>query len=234
MLRRRGVPDSGDRAARRLRRAACCIVLAVVACRVQAQPAPDPLALPQAYPPGTTSPVPEVADELRGKELVRALRGGGYLLFMRHAQAGDTRPDCPEEAVLTGTGEVQARAVGAAMRQLRLPVAAVQVSETCRARDTGNLLGLGPVSINAALNPGSIRGRPYDFSQKFSYLLVPPPAGSNLVLVSHVHDAPTRQDRVLIELAEIVVYRARTGARAVPVARIPAGAWNALIGAAAN
>ena len=242
MLRRGGAQSRGNVEASALRppRWAAqfllfsCLVLRPVIVLAQAAAPADPMALPPAYPANITSPVPATADELHGKELLRALRGGGFLLFMRHAQAGDTRANCPDEAVLTEVGESQARTVGAAISQLKLPVMAVQASETCRARETANLLGVAPVAANPALNPGSIRGKPYDFLQKFSYLLVPPPSGSNLILVSHVQEAPTREDRILIELAEIVVYRAKAGTRAVPVARIPARAWKSLIAADAS
>ncbi len=235
MPRVRAAPISGRADGRgaasicNLWRVVLCACLVLSWASVRAQSALDPLTLPPAYAPDVTSPVIDPVDELRGKALLRAVRGGGYLLFMRHAHAGATLPACPDEASLTPAGETQARAVGAAIVQLKLPMLLVQSSQTCRSRDTAKLLGLGPVLENPALNPGSIRGKPYDFAQKFRFLLQPPPQGGNLILVSHVHDAPTRQDRILIDLAEVVVYRAQVGTRALPVARITPGAWNALL-----
>jgi len=185
--------------------------------------------LPIVYPPGITSPAIDPTVELQGAALLDALRAGGLILFMRHAQTGDPTPECPNESGLTPIGGLQSRIVGSALRRLKLPIQPLQASETCRARDTAVQLGLGAVEVNPELNPGSIKGRPYDYAQKFKFLMTLPPTGKNSLLVSHVHEAPVKEDRILIELAEVVVYRPRPGQRALAIARIPVAAWSTLL-----
>ena len=60
------------------------------------------------------------------------------------------------------------------------------------------------------------------------YLLQIPPTGSNLLLVSHVQGSRTPADVILIEPAELVVYRGVGLGKAEPLARIPLGAWKEL------
>jgi len=193
-----------------------------------AQPTEAPPVLPIGYAAGISSPDIDPAVELKGQQLLSALRAGGLVLFMRHAHISDPRPACPEEGGLTALGEQQARWVGAAILRLRLPVASVQTSAMCRARDSALLMGLGEAVVNPELNPSAGRDSGYDHSRRFAYLNRQSPAGTNIVLVSHVQGTPIKQDNILIELAEIIFYRPVVGARSVLVARIPES-WQGLI-----
>ena len=194
-----------------------------------AQSLVEPVQLPLAYSSGISSPVIDPALELKGQPLLDALRSGGLVLFMRHAHTSDPRPACPDEGGLTSVGEQQARWVGAAIKRLRVPIALVQASALCRAKDTAMLLGLGEVTVNAELNPGAVRDSGYDHARRYVYLNRQPPANANVLLVSHVQGTPVKQDNILIELAEVVVYRPVTGGRPAPVARIPVSSWQALL-----
>ena len=62
-----------------------------------AQPAGGAVEIPRAYSDDVTAPVIDAALELKGAALLQALRAGGYILFMRHAQASDPKPACPDE-----------------------------------------------------------------------------------------------------------------------------------------
>ena len=197
-----------------------------------AQSLMEPARLPLAYASGISSPAIDPALELKSQHLVDALRAGGLVLFMRHAHTGDPRPACPDEGGLTQFGEQQARWVGAAIKRLRLPIAAVQASALCRAKDTAMLLGLGEVTVNAELNPGAVRDGTYDQARRFAYLNRQPPPNTNVFLVSHVQGTPVKPDNILIEIAEIVVYRPVNGGRPLPVARIPVSSWQSLIASA--
>ncbi|MEO7941521.1 MAG: histidine phosphatase family protein [Burkholderiaceae bacterium] len=186
-------------------------------------------AAPIAQPPPAMAPFVDSVRALRGADLLRELRAGGYLLYMRHAFAGPPQPVCPGEAALTEEGQSQARQVGAALRALRVPVSRIEASRTCRTQDTARLLDLGPVTVNPDLDPASLRVPVADFGEQFKYLLRRPPEGGNWLMVSHVQGAPDPQDRILIGYAEIVVYRFEDGPRALPLARIPLQAWPRLI-----
>src|SRR5215831_18556677 len=70
------------------------------------------------------------ARELAGPALLAALRGGGYVLFFRHAatdfgQNDDNMTgyeDCSTQRNLTDKGRADARAIGTELRTLAIPV----------------------------------------------------------------------------------------------------------------
>lgn len=71
----------------------------------------------------------------------------GDILLLRHAHApgvGDPPDfvlgDCRRQRNLDAAGRAQARRIGAALRALALPVAAVRTSRWCRARETAELI----------------------------------------------------------------------------------------------
>jgi phosphohistidine phosphatase SixA len=88
-----------------------------------------------------------------------ALKRPGALVVMRHALApgtGDpanfTLGDCSTQRNLDDRGRAQARAIGDAFRERGIAVDRVLSSEWCRARETAELLALGPVEAFAPLN----------------------------------------------------------------------------------
>ena len=141
------------------------------------------------------------AQELAGATLVKALRGGGYNIYFRHTTtnwdqddhvdvAGDWRSCDPQEMrQLSPQGRDMARRIGAAMTELRIPVAHVLSSEYCRAAETAQLLNLGPVTQTSDIvnlrsaeftggNDAAVRRAQAVLSQA-------PAAGSNTVIVGH-------------------------------------------------
>lgn len=88
-------------------------------------------------------PCPALADSA----LLGALREGGLVIFLRHAETGSSAPDqagavlgdCTTQRNLDATGRAQAVAIGAAMRQLDIPVTRVLASPFCRAMETAAL-----------------------------------------------------------------------------------------------
>ncbi len=191
----------------------------------------DPAAAAQAVrvPPPTVDP----AKELKGTALVEALRKGGYVLYMRHAETGTVTPGCTQSN-LTANGEEMARTVGAAIRKLKLPFAAIYASELCRAQDTARLLDLGPVSITPDLNPPGVHPGVDVATLRKKRLSEVPAAGSNTLLVAHMVGAPKFEDWIHMEMAEVAVYRPDSHGDSEPVARIPLARWEELIKAAEN
>lgn len=199
--------------------------LGLACCGAAAQAADSPGA---AFPASHSPPIIDPARELKGRELVDALRKGGFVLYMRHAQAGSALPPCAA-SVLTPSGEEQARLVGSALRELKIPVGAVFASQTCRAQDTARALGLGEALVTEDLNPAGLP-RGFDaLAARGRRLAQMPPEGTNTVLVSHMHGAPRREEWIHIALCEIAVYRPDGKGGVEAVARIPAEAWQELI-----
>jgi len=216
----------------------CLTAFAAWASCVQAQsPSPEATAAsvtppPAAAPAPAALPLVDPAKELKGMALIEALRLGGFVLYMRHAETGDVTEKCIHSN-LSAKGEEQARQVGAALRELKIPVGKVRASEPCRTGDTARLLGLGNVELIEDLNP--MPPRPgYDIgAARTRRLAESPAAGTNTLLVSHLHGSLKKEEWLHLEMNEIIVFRPDGNGHAEPVARIRLQAWPALIQAMA-
>jgi phosphohistidine phosphatase SixA len=148
---------------------------------------------------------PAFQNKLNGAELVRALRGGGYIIFFRHGQTEVDYADqvfarmghCVTQRPLSERGWQQARAIGKAIQALRIPVGRVIASEYCRAWQTADL-AFGRYEKQAGLNFAPAEEyTPAQIAQMKTaitpFLSTPPAPGSNTVLVGHddVFDAAT-------------------------------------------
>ena len=93
-----------------------------------------------------------------------ALRRGGYVLYFRHAatdmsknDAGMTSfDDCPTQRNLVDRGRDDARAIGAAIRALGIPIGKVRASPFCRTVETAEL-AFGRAEKTAEARGGPVR-----------------------------------------------------------------------------
>ncbi len=88
-----------------------------------------------------------------------ALSVPGAVAIMRHARAPGTGDpanfrlgDCATQRNLDAAGRAQARAIGESLRAAGIGFDAVLTSEWCRCRETAELLDLGAVAPEPALN----------------------------------------------------------------------------------
>jgi phosphohistidine phosphatase SixA len=130
-------------------------------------------------------------------EWISALRGGGYVIVIRHGATptdqADTDPlhleNVDKQRQLNDAGRAQARAMGEAMHKLKIPVGEVNTSKFNRAVETGKLLGYGEVKPSIDFAEGGLvvpvieNNRRAQALRKFVATL--PPAGTNVVLVTH-------------------------------------------------
>jgi hypothetical protein len=180
-------------------------------------------------PEGPPQPVVNSANELKDAALIDALRGGGYVLYMRHALQIPPTSEVCDKSSLTELGEAQARKAGAALRELKIPIGAVKSSQPCRSQDTARLLDLGKVEVTEDLNPiGGAKGVEMLAARK-RRLAEAPAARTNTILVSHVQGGRKPEDRIQLEIAEIIVFRPDGKGDSLPVARIRLEAWDDLI-----
>lgn len=190
------------------------------------------------------APLIDPAKELKGLAIVAALRKGGYNLYMRHGTATDgsdslnllTTPNwwdnCDIQRRIVEEGREQARKVGAALRQLNVPIALVKASQFCRVRDTAMLLNAGKIDITEALNHAVGQRPGFDINAaRFAELAKAPPKNQNVLLVSHTHGSPRAEERVMTQIAEaeIIMYAPDGKGGAEPVARIPLSEWDNLL-----
>ncbi len=216
----------------------CRSLIACVACALMipvagAAPGQDPVnpspALPATLGQPQALPLVDAAKELRGMALVDALRKGGFVLYMRHAlQIAPTEGAC-KGSNLQPKGEADARAVGDAIRALRIPVGRLLSSEPCRNIDTAKLLDFGNVEITVDLNPGGSSPGFDHGAARTRRLAEMPPADSNTILVSHLHGSRNRSEWLHLETAEIIVFRPDGKGSSEPVARIRVEDWEKLL-----
>lgn len=139
-----------------------------------------------------------------GTALLEAMRRGGLMMVLRHMEADDgsddfAHPDfwrdCAKQRGLSRQGLSDARAVGAAMRRLGLPVGRVVSSPLCRAHRCAEALGLGDVHVDERASyyeKWAADGmEPGPFIAAYREVLhEPPPTGTTTVVVTHAQRVP--------------------------------------------
>ena len=134
-------------------RGAMAAAALVIAAATQAQ-------TPASAAGGERSSAPTPASELKGAALLQALRRGGYVIYFRHTatdfskrdDAMKSYDDCDNQRLLSPQGREDARRIGEAIRELKLPVGEVFASPMCRTMDHARLtFGRAPPRPEVAL-----------------------------------------------------------------------------------
>ena len=182
---------------------------------------------------------------LSGQELIAALRDGGYSLYFRHAatdwsqddqvrQDGDwTSCDGAHMRQLSDDGRETARAVGAAIRALEIPVGEVLASPYCRTLETARLMRLGAVQpttevINMRV-ADRFGGTQAVIASARRLLATVPAGGTNRVIVAHGNVARDATP-VYPDEAEAVIFRPDGQGGFDLVGRLTPAQWSALAG----
>ena len=186
--------------------------------------------------------LPTVQSAQAQAEWINAARQGGHVIIFRHGAThrdqADTDPlniaNVAKQRQLNDQGRALAKSIGESMRKLKLPVGQVHTSMFYRAVETGTLLGFGPVTSSADFTEGGQVVSPIENDRrtaamrKFAATL--PPAGTNVVLVSHkpnIMDA-FGKDWFDVREGEASVFKP-DGTGYKLVARVLAGDWDKLV-----
>jgi phosphohistidine phosphatase SixA len=171
--------------------------------------------------------------------LLPALQKGGYVLYVRHPMTNEDQADTDPlhldniqaQRQLSDEGREQAKALGAAWRTLEIPVDHVLSSRFHRAQEAAGLMDVGEVSTSTDVTEGGLVVSPKENKRRALALAVllstPPPAGSNVVIVSHkpnLQDAAGKEFGDLGE-GEAVVFRPLGEGKFEVVARVPSQLW---------
>jgi phosphohistidine phosphatase SixA len=174
------------------------------------------------------------------------VRRGGYVIVIRHgatfSNQADTDPlniaNVAAQRQLNDQGRAQAKAMGEAMRALKIPVGTVVTSMFQRAVDTGTLLGFGEAKSTFDVTEGGLVVTPDENTRRTQALRklagTPPAAGSNLVIVTHkpnIIDA-FGKDWFDVREGEASVFQPDGQGGYKPVVRIKADEWSNLAKAA--
>jgi broad specificity phosphatase PhoE len=167
--------------------------------------------------------------------LLAELRNGGYVLYFRHTSTDFSRDDarsqsdddCDNQRPLADRGRSEARAVGAAIRELGIPVGSVLASPRCRTMETA-ILAFGRAEKTAAVRGGPAQPEQADRYAGLRQLLatrVEP--GANLVISSHGNPFYAVAGKPYLAEGEGAVVRP-LGEDFEVVARIRVDGWAAL------
>ena len=191
------------------------------------------LALLSAIPAVARDAVPD--GDLGGAQLLAELRKAGYVLYFRHASTdfsqNDERmksyDDCAGQRNLVDKGRAEARAAGAAIRDLKIPIGRVLASPFCRTVETAQLIfgraeKMNEVRGGPALPAGSDR-----YAELRKILSTPVAGGTNLVVVSHGNPFYSVAGPPYLAEGEAAILKP-LGADFRIVARVRVDGWEAL------
>lgn len=142
--------------------------------------------------PGLVLAAPALAST---PDWVGTLRGGGFVLYMRHAITDRSQVDTGRlgdragQRNLSAAGIAQAQALGEAMARLRIPLRPIRSSPVFRASDTAALMARGaPVDVTMELVADDYTADvPGAIASARRAMGTPPPAAWNALLVGHIH-----------------------------------------------
>ena len=183
-------------------------------------------------------------------ELISSLRQGGYVLIFRHTATDDSQKDVypfkfddmSAQRQLSDKGRDMARQIGAAMKDLAIPIGDIYTSRLNRAVEAGTLISgheVKPVDALTDSSNASASGmaNPTGTNAKAGQAVrqlvdAPPKPGTNTVLVTHktnIADA-FGKDAGDVQEGEAFVYKASASGPATFAGRIKIADWSAKAG----
>ena len=176
-----------------------------------------------------------------GTALLEAMRRGGRLMVFRHMEAGegsddfsaeDFWRDCGKQRGLSPQGRADAQVVGAAVRELGLPVGRVVSSPLCRARRCAEALELGEVLVDERASyfekwaADGLDSGPFVAAYR-ELLAEPPEHGTNTVVVTHAQRDPYVLHPVFdwMEQGSCAVFEPRAGGGLDLLGLVRVGDW---------
>jgi hypothetical protein len=211
-----------------------CLAMLPAAAVAQSVPDPDAAQMPPPAPRSSAA-----VRNLAPAQILAELMRGGHVIYFRHTSTdfaqNDTRSksfdDCANQRNLTDTGRAQARAIGAAIRQLKLPIDKILASPMCRTLETARL-ALGKPQPDPAMRGAPL---PVAASERYAVLnkifTTPYPRGANLAIASHGNPFYGVAGPPYLAEGEAAVIRGLGNDDFEIVARIRVDDWPALINA---
>ena len=174
--------------------------------------------------PQYTNPSINPSTELKGDALVEALRRGGYVLYLRHTENDTITEEC-NVSNLSDRGTQEAIRLGQALRAMKLPIGKILSSDICRVRDTARLLDVGNFEIVEDLSNDPKRSGRDVHAARMRLLATLPPARTNLLLVSHMHAGNSIEQKMELDLGEVIVFQPDGKGGSDAIARIRIDDW---------
>lgn len=174
--------------------------------------------------------------DMAPQELLATLRAGGLVVYFRHTstdfgqsdEAMTSFDDCGKQRNLTDKGRDEARAIGAAIKQLAIPTGTVLSSPLCRTTQTAQL-AFGRSEKSMDLRGGAVSDDPQRYQALRKQLGTKPKASTNTILVGHGNPFRSIAGGPHLSEGEAVVLQPLGDDRFEIVARIPVDAWQPLL-----
>lgn len=178
---------------------------------------------------GTASAAPL----LEGKPLATALAGGGYVILMRHANSTEKPPGRDEiapgnvghERQLTKEGQASARAMGEALKRLKIPLGKVLSSTAYRALETARLADFPePHTYDDLSETGKSPERTASLRAEVALV---PEAVTNTVMITQVANiaAAFGEDAKNLGEGDALIYRPDGQGKVALVAKVKIDDW---------
>jgi hypothetical protein len=191
----------------------------------------------QGVPPPAPGRSALPAKPVSGPELLGELRKGGYVVYFRHTSTDFSRDDarsksdddCDNQRPLTDQGRAEARQIGAAIRELKIPVGQVLASARCRTMETAMLaFGKAEKSSEARSGPRAT-GDADRYAPLHTLFSTPRARGTNVVVAGHGNPFYATAGAPYLAEGEAAVIRP-LGTDFEVVARVRHDAWRELGG----
>lgn len=172
-------------------------------------------------------------------EIVSKLRGGGYVIVLRHGAThndqADTDPlnfdNVAKQRQLNDKGRADARALGDVFRRASVPLGRVYSSRFQRAVETARLVAGREPEATADISEGGLVVNPNENNRRTQALraliAAAPDAGTNTLVVTHrpnILDALGR-DWFDIREGEASIFKPDGAGGYTPVGRVQIGQW---------
>lgn len=189
----------------------------------------------EAPPKPATGRNANPARVLSSPALLSELRKGGYVIYFRHTSTDFSRDDarsksdddCDNQRPLTDRGRAEAREIGAAFRELKIPVARVLASARCRTMETAMLaFGKAEKSLEARAGPASANNEDR-YAPLRAVLSTPVKPGGNVLITGHGNPFVAIAGAPYLQEGEAAVIRP-LGKDFEIIARVRHEAWRAL------
>ncbi len=196
---------------------------------------PAPAQQFQGVPPPAPGRSALPAKPVAGAELLSELRKGGYVIYFRHTSTDFSRDDvksrgdddCDNQRPLTDKGREEARQIGAAFKELKIPVGRVLARARCRTMETA-LLAFGKPEPSSEARAGPASPSYEDrYAPLRALLSTPVKPGANLVIASHGNPFYAVAGAPYLAEGEAAIVRP-LGKDFEIIARVRHDAWRAL------
>lgn len=118
------------------------------------------MAAAPAVPPEALPAAPAFVEKPITIELLNQIRKGGFILYLRHGNTDNSRPDrvpsvdlndCATQRLLSDEGRALMKQVGNSLRAAKIPLGEILVSPMCRTRESAQLALGDKFEVNEAL-----------------------------------------------------------------------------------